>query len=349
MCESRGCQTCFVDRVLYRADNATAAEERGKITLGALTGYLQEQFEQACPAGWSCTREVAVLSPHWQRVLGYSPRADVLLSRDDGSRRIWIEFEVSRADPVANHAKFATSHLFQPQLPTDSFVAMVSPHVARGRRYLAARTILLMRRVGMNAFQTVLLPGISPVEIKRLNHETELEISHRSLDASAEVKRAILIASPLASTDRYRLHYAGDPLEVMSSVIRFNDELATKNGRDLWGLRRIQYFVYDNQSRLFAPAKFAAYVNASPESSGMITEHQQGMSMTLYSSLDETEPKFDGNLAQTHLRKRLHMRLLNPSQSPAIEKAFSLWIDRLSNQVRVHRGGPKILIAPSWM
>jgi hypothetical protein len=30
---------------------------------------------------------------------------------------LWIEFEVSRADPVANHAKFATAHLFQPQRP----------------------------------------------------------------------------------------------------------------------------------------------------------------------------------------------------------------------------------------
>ena len=33
--------------------------------------------------------------------------ADVLLERVDGSRRLWVEFEVSRADPVANHAKFA--------------------------------------------------------------------------------------------------------------------------------------------------------------------------------------------------------------------------------------------------
>jgi hypothetical protein len=31
-----------------------------------------------------------------------------------GSRRLWIEFEISRADPVANHAKFATAQLFQP-------------------------------------------------------------------------------------------------------------------------------------------------------------------------------------------------------------------------------------------
>ena len=71
-----------------------------------------------------------------EALLGYRPRVDVLLEREDGSRRLWIEFEVSRADPVANHAKFATAHLFQPQAEADSFLAMVSPHVARGRRSL---------------------------------------------------------------------------------------------------------------------------------------------------------------------------------------------------------------------
>ena len=61
-----------------------------------------------------------MFSPDLERELGYGPRADVLLERADGARRLWIEFEVSRAYPVENHAKFATSHLFEPQHPSDT-------------------------------------------------------------------------------------------------------------------------------------------------------------------------------------------------------------------------------------
>ena len=73
--------------------------------MGALTGYLQDAFERLSPRGWSCRREAAFLSRELDRRLGYRPRADVLLEKADGSRRLWIEFEVSRADPVANHVK----------------------------------------------------------------------------------------------------------------------------------------------------------------------------------------------------------------------------------------------------
>src|SRR4051812_34853493 len=116
--------------------------------MGALTSYLQREFACRCPTGWTCRHETRLLSPDLEQVLGYSPRADILLEREDQSQRLWIEFEVSRADPVANHAKFATAHLFEPQSPANVFVAMVSSHVARGRRNLAANTIALMRRLG---------------------------------------------------------------------------------------------------------------------------------------------------------------------------------------------------------
>jgi hypothetical protein len=74
------------------------------------------------------------LSSRISRLLGYSPRVDVLLESVNHSRRLWIEFEVSRADPVANHAKFAIAHLFEPQPKTDVFVSMLSSHVTRGRQ-----------------------------------------------------------------------------------------------------------------------------------------------------------------------------------------------------------------------
>jgi hypothetical protein len=56
----------------------------------------------------------------------------VLLLSGDRSRRIWVEFEVSRADPVANRAKFATSRFLEPEGSDDTFVSMASRHIAPG-------------------------------------------------------------------------------------------------------------------------------------------------------------------------------------------------------------------------
>src|SRR5580693_4952737 len=133
------------DGVLYGAE------------MGALTSFLQQEFARRCPTGWRVRPEGRLLPQALERLLGYQARADVVLEKLDDSLRLWIEFEVSRADPVANHAKFATSHLFEPQKPDDVFVAMVSSDIARGRRNFAANAINLMRYIGMNAFQTVLL------------------------------------------------------------------------------------------------------------------------------------------------------------------------------------------------
>lgn len=316
--------------------------------MGSLTGFLQERFAAACPAGWTCTHEVDVLDTEWQRVLGYSARADVLLTRDDGHKRLWIEFEVSRADPVANHAKFATSHLFQPQAPTDTFVAMVSSHVTRGRRNLAANTILLMRRVGMRAFQTMLLPTISPRDIKRLNHLSIAELLTQSIDTNAEVARAMLVSSAISASNDYELHYAGDLFDVFSNTQRWNEEVSTPRGQELWGKRTIKYFVYDAATGHFAPSKFCAYINARAQDGSGFLANYQLMSMPLYTSLDESEPKFDGNLAQSHLQRQLNMRLTTPDESPQISQAFNTWQSTQINHVRVHPRGPLFLVAPSW-
>jgi hypothetical protein len=90
--------------------------------MGYLTAFLQAEFARQLPQGWSCRSEVQVLPKELVNVLGYSSRVDVLLEREQDSKKLWIEFEVSRADPVANHAKFATSHLFKPQHPNDAFI-----------------------------------------------------------------------------------------------------------------------------------------------------------------------------------------------------------------------------------
>src|SRR4051794_2228196 len=106
--------------------------------LGGLARYLQEQFLARCPAGWRCTAERPLLDVPDRVLLGHDPRADVMLERADGTRRLWIEFEISRADPVVNHATFATAHVLRPWGEADAFVSMISARVVRWRRNLGA-------------------------------------------------------------------------------------------------------------------------------------------------------------------------------------------------------------------
>ena len=119
--------------------------------VGHLASYLQEEFERRCPAGWRVQREHAFMRAELSRIVGFSPRADLCLQSDDGSRRLWVELEVSRADPAANQVKFAAAHLFEPFASSDFFVSMVSAHVAPGRRNLSAQAVLVLRRLGLRA------------------------------------------------------------------------------------------------------------------------------------------------------------------------------------------------------
>ena len=118
-----------------------------------LARYLQNDFRTNCPQGWTCQTEVKVVPPDLERWLGYAPQADAMFQEVATGRRVWVELEISRADPVANHAKFATAHRLHPLPVADTFVSMVSRHVVRGRSNLAAHTVGLMRAVGMR------LPG----------------------------------------------------------------------------------------------------------------------------------------------------------------------------------------------
>jgi hypothetical protein len=316
--------------------------------MGSLAAFLQAEFNAGCPMGWQCRSEVHVLSPPFRKLLGYAPRADVLLEREDGSRRLWIEFEVSRADPVANHAKFATSHLFETQPKTDTFVAMVSSHVARGRRNLAGNTILLMRHVGMNAHQTLLLPQLPPTEIKRLNHLSLEQLTRESLDVRSELERVFSVSEPLAVTGEYRIHFVGDLLEVICNVRRWNEELKSGAGRSLWNKRTSVYFVYDPNSKQFAPAKFCAFLDASHGNREEADAAQIIMTMKLYTSLDETEPRFDGNRAQIHLQKNLGMKLVRPDASTEITNRFDKWLSANSEFIAAHPRGPAFLVPPDW-
>ena len=312
--------------------------------MGALTSYLQAEFTRLCPGGWDCRHEAPVISDGLQRLLGYSPRADVLLTDKQGTRRLWIEFEVSRADPVANHAKFATSHLFEPRGSDDIFVAMLSSHVTTGRRNLAASTVSLMRHIGMNAFQTVLLPGIAPPEVKRLNH-LDLDILRASgPDVSPEVERAFAVSEPVFPTRAERIHFAGSLLDVMLNVSEWSRQVSDAACASKWGTRTVTYFVYDPRRKTFAPSKFCAYL-AVPTNQRQAPPTAQ-MGIDLYVSLDGREPRFDGTRAREHLVRRLAFRARTPAEAPDLARQFEEWLALHRDSIALHPRGPIFLEPP---
>ena len=321
-------------------------------SMGTLTTYLQREFAANTPPGWVSRHERPLLPDLLEALLGYQARADVLLENAAGTRRLWIEFEVSRADPVANHAKFATSHLFQPQLPGDYFVSMVSPHVTRGRRNLAANTIAVMRRVGMKAFQTVLLPRYSPEEIKRLNHLDLAALSAVGLPVLAEIERAIIVSEPTVSMSESDVHLVGDLLEVFLNLRQWNEDMKGTACKQLWGKRTVTYFVYDSGSKDFAPSKFCAYtlVTSSQDDTSASRPLAALTRMTVerYVAINDGTHELDGGRAQTHLTLRLGMLSRDQNAAVEINAAFQKWLVKHADSITVHSQGPLFLCAPEW-
>jgi hypothetical protein len=322
--------------------------------MGRLTSFLQTEFSRQIPTGWSCRSEVQVLPEELSDILGYSSRADVLLEREEDHRKLWIEFEISRADPVANHAKFATTHLFQAQQPNDAFISMVSSHVARGRRNLAANTIALMREIGMNAFQTVLLPQLSPENIKRINHLSEQSIVNEFLDIKAEILRAIAVSESVLNLQDRRLYFVGDFLEIFLNLRQWNYEiLHDPIARDKWGQRTITYFVFDPYSKQFAPSKFCAYSGIwnhqeSISSLPVSQSPKSVMTIDFYVGLDGVYKNFDGRRARIHLTDCLGMIAVDQTQADNLTQSFEKWLKTFDKSIRVHPKGPIFLLPPSW-
>lgn len=314
-----------------------------------LANHLAAAFATHCPRGWTPATESAV-SPALASLLGYTPRADVCLSRTDGSRRLWIEFEISRADPVANHAKFAVAHGFAPQAEGDAFVSMMTTHVSAGRRNLGSAAILMMRKLGMSAFQTVLLPDYLPAQIHALNRASDRDLHEAALPVSREIKRAMAVLDPVVDRRRDRIHFASDVGEVLLNARRFAPELLDPKARAQWGKRRIQYFVHDPLTGVFAPSKFCAFVpipkrSPSPTPTGGFAAAYL-MSLALYLDLDESEPRFDGHRARKHLEDRLMMSREPLDAAHPLQPAFERWIEQHEQTIAV-RGQPHVLTLPS--
>lgn len=315
--------------------------------MGQLATFLQRQFQAQCPPGWQAQTEAQLLSEELRLMLGYAPQVDVLLTSESG-RRLWIEFEISRADPVANHAKFATTHLFQPQPKTDVFVSMMTPHVAAGKRNLAANMVQVMRHIGMQAFQTSLFPALPAKNVQYMNHLDLLTLSREKLNIKREIQRALDIANPLAQAAGVDIHFVANNMEAILNLRRWNREMATREGQTLWGKRTVTYFVYDPRSRLFAPSKFCAYVSIAGFSSIKLPADGSTMSLTQYAQIDHDEPIFDGQRARKHLLNNLGMTQIKASDAPGILKEFQLWVASHRDHIGVHPVGASFLIPPTW-
>jgi hypothetical protein len=271
-----------------------------------------------------------------------------MLERTDGTRRLWIEFEISRADPAANHAKFATAHVLRLWGESDAFVSMISAHVVRGRRNLGAGMIHVMRQVGIDAFQTLLLPELDREWIKALNHDARSLQAVRP-DVRPEIERVLAVAEPVAVSNEGRLHFAADVFDVMLNLRRWNEEADDPRQAEQWRRRAVRYVVVDPATGWCAPAKFAAYVllpsrhKASPLPGGIDSR----LTFDRYLMLDQAEPLFDGHRAWTYLTRRLGFTSRSYGQPSAEAAAFDAWYDRRERLLHIDRDQVRLLAPPS--
>lgn len=318
----------------------------------SLARHLQDVFIRDCPPGWACSPEVSVVTKEMERWLGYAPQADVMLQEVKTGRRVWVELEISRADPVANHAKFATAHLFQPMPPQDTFVSMVSRHVDRGRSNLAAHTIALMRTIGIRAFQTTLLPSVERDEIKRLNHLTPDRLREEAPVFGGELKRVLSVSGAVGRVLESDIHFAANAVEVLYNVQRWNQDMAQPGLSERWGQRRVRYFVHDPRTDLFAPSKFAAYLRLPviPQQAWLQDRSLTGMSIASYTEIDYQHPLFDGRRAWQHLENQLLMVAKPLAEFPSADvESFWRWAEKLKRSISVDAKGAVILRPPTWM
>jgi hypothetical protein len=318
--------------------------------MGSLTGYLQAAFAEAAPAGWVCRAEAPLADKAATRRLGFEPRADLLMERADRSARIWIEFEISRADPVANHAKFATARFLEGASANEVFVSMVSRHVVTGRAALAAGTALAMRAMGVPAFQVDLLPHLDAAAIKQLNAAPRQALeSNGGLHVHREVGRVLEVGQAGVAGSGHRIHKADNAWTVSVNIREWNRQMALPQGASLWGRRPVQYFVFDPASGLFAPSKFCAFV-PSPLGGGSGRLHESlrpqpvAMSMALYAVLGEGDARFDGHIARRHLEARLGFQPVPLSDLPQeVAQAFRTWHLPVASLVPLRAAGVVLL------
>lgn len=264
---------------------------------GHLASYLQQALTAATPKGWQATPEAPLFDLDLATRLGFNPRCDLLLHHRRSDRRLWIEFEISRADPAANLMKFAVGHLHQPLGPGDTFVSMCSNHIAAGRRALVIGATSVLRRLSINAIHLDLLPDCDGPTIKQLNHASPAEVVTRQLPIAGELRRILDCSTTQSAGIHGELRLAPTCHLATETIRNWARDIVTEAGRTAWGNhRRCRYWALDPASGSIAPCKIAAYAIDHP---GQWT--LQALDIATYCQIEYEHPIFDGNRAWRHL------------------------------------------------
>jgi hypothetical protein len=307
---------------------------------GQLASYLVEGFTQALPSGWQGEPEFLLLSKAQAKRLGYMPRADLVLHAPDG-RKVALEFEISRADPVANQAKLLVAYESGALGRDDAFGSLLSPHLQRGRRNLAALFTRYMRGGGLPAFGVSLLPGHSGEEIARLNHLASSALQVSGLDVAGELRRVLEVTEPRGEA-RHRIHFAGDATDVMANLWAWNDAMGSTASLT-WESRRTQFWVADVAGGQFAPSKFCAFI---PAAERLNVAPGPTMTPEIYALLGEDDARFDGHRARRHLVDRLCFREGPPTGRAG--EAWAAWRAKMGARISL-RGEVTLLMPPPWL
>ena len=305
----------------------------------ALAKQLQDQFANQCPMGWTCRREHPVLSAEYEDLLGYRPQADVLLEKISSHERIWIELEVSRADPVANHAKFGSAHLIQPFPRTDAFVSMVSRDIVPGRANLAAHAIFMLRSLGLRAFQLPLFPELDSAQIKQLNQHP----SHIDSLPSMDIDHLIELTYGVSETDGVEIHRATNIFEVLLNLAQWNRDILENKHKEKWGTRRVKYFVYDPKRGRFGPSKFCAYTLMPPQPTSHFNLITPMMAIPFYVRIDQQNSIFDGQKAWKSLRCLGFNKIPLRDQPVLVRQQFDNWLKSVTPAIEVEINSVEIL------
>lgn len=305
---------------------------------------LQRRWVDEPPAGWTASREVGVISAVEARMLGYQPKADLMLQNTSTSQRVWIELEISRADPAANHVKFGSAHLMNPLPAGDAFVSLVSRHVTLGRSNLAAHAVWLLRASGLRAFQMPLLPQLDATTIKQLNQGS------LSLDRipTPDLGEILLATVPDGSSEGSGIYRVTNRLEVILNIHQWNKDMVSEDTRAAWGRRRVRYFVHDRSSHLFAPSKFAAYTRIPKvPSSDEPLPYNPAMTVRAYSKVPHDTPIFDGRKAWQRISS-LGFQVTKARDCPSrIQEHFRSWLAIHENALHCSLDEAEILIENS--
>jgi hypothetical protein len=297
-----------------------------------IASELQRRWVEAPPAGWSAAEEQDLLLPVDRRLLGYRPVADLVLTHHSTHQRLWIELEISRADPVANHTKFASAHLLRPFSRQDAFVSLVSNHITRGRANLAAHTTYLLRQSGLRAFQMPLLGELSADQICAMNQG----VRPLSELPTPDLQKMIELTQPVLEQAHVSIYYVTNSLEVCLNVRQWNQDAQCDSSRAVWGLRRVKYLVYDNRTQLFAPSKFCAYSRMRPPEPGAASvDFTPVMTIQAYASVAQDERIFDGTRAWKCLSRIGFKKVPAHEASPVLRQRLQAWKELHADLVHV--------------